>query len=365
MDRLVWPTLKAHLCLSEAAHVKNAVGRSRIRRNKQALRELICLQEILCDVYAGEFGRTSRLHDAAETARRQWIALQCFAAKEGAPIEDLCEIPTRLKAFLFGLLPTGSGHVLPSEATISTRVPSTTVDCEIQSNADSRSDTTALQDGIALCLPGGQRARAAQLDGLATILQEQLDQEHTLLLSSIEEVQGLMEAELTSLPTCADLEAFNEAAEFVLAGRNLSSGEAVDFESGRSVASTFDNEAQLNFAGCSSNMELEFGRKEPLRWADLVDSDDESTHPTQGCQKGIADCPKRALSQCCVCGKYLDRSGFSRRAWRKARRSLRGPDANSEEQPAKAACFGCAMTNTQASRCAKSQDRSACGKRKI
>ncbi|CAK0791056.1 unnamed protein product [Prorocentrum cordatum] len=44
-ELLAWPAAKVHLYTLEAAHVKNAVGRERIRRNKDALRELRCLQD--------------------------------------------------------------------------------------------------------------------------------------------------------------------------------------------------------------------------------------------------------------------------------------------------------------------------------
>jgi hypothetical protein len=69
---------------------------------------------------------------------------------------------------------------------------------------------------------GGQRLSRDQLDRLAAELQEQLDQEYTALLSSIEEVQGLMEAEVAGvelLPPLDELESFALVAEAAL--RNL------------------------------------------------------------------------------------------------------------------------------------------------
>mmetsp|Transcript_5293 Transcript_5293/g.6950 ORF Transcript_5293/g.6950 Transcript_5293/m.6950 type:complete len:99 (-) Transcript_5293:10-306(-) len=97
MDRLVWQNTKAHLYLVEAAHVKNAVGRDRIRRNKDTLRELRCLQEILADLHAGDFGRNHDLSGLVQTATEAWSRLHKTAFKQSRRVEDLCEIPSSVR----------------------------------------------------------------------------------------------------------------------------------------------------------------------------------------------------------------------------------------------------------------------------
>jgi hypothetical protein len=72
---------------------------------------------------------------------------------------------------------------------------------------------------MALRPGGGQRLSRDQLDRLAAELIEQLDQENTSLLSSIEEVQALMEAEVAGaslLPSIEELEAFARDADAAL-----------------------------------------------------------------------------------------------------------------------------------------------------
>jgi hypothetical protein len=72
---------------------------------------------------------------------------------------------------------------------------------------------------MALRPGGGLRLSRDQLDRLAAELVEQLDQEYTSLLSSIEEVQGLMEAEVAGaslLPSLEDLDAFVASADAAL-----------------------------------------------------------------------------------------------------------------------------------------------------
>lgn len=233
MDRLVWPTTKAQLYLVEAAHVKNAVGRERIRRNKDALRELGCLQEILADLHAGEFGREPERRDVVEAGAACWAALEAAAAGRGCALEALCEASQSVQRFLrTSPLARGGGaqwhhHARSSEAATSTRAPSTqTLEADARSIATtdgpSPSEAAAFgESGLQIVVHSrGQRLSRDQLDRLAEGLREQLDQEYTSLLACIEEVQALMEAEVAGaglLPSRAELEAFVTAARAALA----------------------------------------------------------------------------------------------------------------------------------------------------
>merc|ERR1719313_1556688 len=76
---------------------------------------------------------------------------------------------------------------------------------------------------------GGQRLGREQLDQLAAELRDQLDQEYTSLMSSIDEVQALMEAEVAGvelLPPLEELEAFARKAEAVVASLGRQAAEA-------------------------------------------------------------------------------------------------------------------------------------------
>lgn len=227
MDRLVWPTAKAHLYLLEAAHVKNAVGREVIRRNKDALRELRCLQEILAELHAGELGGALERKDALEAAASRWQALNKAAAALSLQPEEVCDIPPSVKRYL-----RTRPHVTFGEAArnrccsetggaTSTRAPSTAAELDAQSSAtETRSEAATVTEALLGARPIGHRMERNQLDQLAADLKEQLDQEHTSLMSSIEEVQALMEAEVagvSSLPPRGDLEAFVAAADAALA----------------------------------------------------------------------------------------------------------------------------------------------------
>jgi len=238
MDRLAWCTAKSQLYLVEAAFVKDSVGRDRIRRNKDALRELRCLQEILGDLHAGEFGRApERRRKAAEAASTYWAALCTAVSKHGGgrSSEEYCKVPPSVKRFLLAL-PDAAGPGGPlrafcgSEAATSTRAPSeAAIDPDGRSTAAESHFSDALGLGeslasMALRPGGGQRLSRDQLQGLATQLREQLDQEHTSLLTSIDEVQGLMEAEVAGvelLPPLEELEAFAVAAEAALQSPEL------------------------------------------------------------------------------------------------------------------------------------------------
>merc|ERR1712046_329116 len=89
-----------------------------------------------------------------------------------------------------------------SEATTSTREPTGSLpDLDARSStvaADLRHDAAlcSVTEGSCVRAGPGRRLSHAQLDSLVAGLREQLDQEYTSLLASIEEVQGLMEAEV-------------------------------------------------------------------------------------------------------------------------------------------------------------------------
>eukprot|EP00747_Dinoflagellata_sp_TGD_P165474 gnl/TRDRNA2_/TRDRNA2_186782_c0_seq1.p1 gnl/TRDRNA2_/TRDRNA2_186782_c0~~gnl/TRDRNA2_/TRDRNA2_186782_c0_seq1.p1 ORF type:complete len:436 (+),score=77.66 gnl/TRDRNA2_/TRDRNA2_186782_c0_seq1:132-1439(+) len=233
MDQLVWASTKPQLYVLEAAHVKTAVGRDRIRRNKDALRELRCLQDILQDLHAGEHGSASpRRRVAMQAASARWVALKEAAVARGIAPESLCPAGTALRRFLL-LQPTVSGGGAPrlrcaSSAATSTRAPSTVAPDPDRGETESTaaeslySEAGLSAEGGLLARPGGRGRRLTpeQLDLLAAELREQLDQEYTSLLASIEEVQALMEAEVSGaglLPSRAELEDFVARADQVLA----------------------------------------------------------------------------------------------------------------------------------------------------
>eukprot|EP00927_Polykrikos_kofoidii_P050634 TRINITY_DN44524_c0_g1_i1.p1 TRINITY_DN44524_c0_g1~~TRINITY_DN44524_c0_g1_i1.p1 ORF type:complete len:696 (-),score=95.72 TRINITY_DN44524_c0_g1_i1:27-2072(-) len=240
MDRSVWATAKAQLHLFEATHVKETIGRQCIRRNKDALRELRCLQEILMELHAGELScAPPESRGAVEAAGKRWPLL-VQAAKDrsvGGP-EDLCEVPVSVLRFLrarsvAGAEGGGSTNAVrlyqrrscDAEEASSTRTPSTFAPLE----ADARSVTTiggrsecASGDAAALLhvtpAPGG-RLTAKQLEDMAVGLREQLEQEFTSIMSSIDEVQALLDAEMAgakSLPSRAELCTFIAAADAAL-----------------------------------------------------------------------------------------------------------------------------------------------------
>lgn len=226
MQSLVWASSKAQLWHVEAAYVKERVGRERIRRNKDTLRELQCYQEILADLQQGRCGPDA-LRRANEDAAGRWKALHKAAASRGVPPERLCpDAEPRVVRFLRarGVFHNesagGSGDALGSEAAVSTRCPSTVQDMDARSTAtDLRSEFAAETQEGQQRTGRGQRMAHGQLDRLAAALQGSLDEECTALLAAIEEVQSLMEAELQGRigePTQAELEAFVVAADAAL-----------------------------------------------------------------------------------------------------------------------------------------------------
>mmetsp|Transcript_4216 Transcript_4216/g.7698 ORF Transcript_4216/g.7698 Transcript_4216/m.7698 type:complete len:354 (+) Transcript_4216:47-1108(+) len=295
MDRLAWRTAKTQLYRLEAAYVKEAVGRDRIRRNKDALRELRCHQEILADLHAGEFGRAGpeRL-EAARVAAERWGALRRAAALRGAAPEELCEVPKSVKRYLLARpAATGRDGAAPfshgsSEAATSTRAPSeAALDPESQSTAtDAHSEAAAmLVETATLARRGaGQRLSHEQLDELAVELCEQLDQEYTSLLTSIEEVQNLMEAEVAGvelLPSLDDLEVFTVAAEAVLRRVAEPKGKASQSFSREHDAEVLKGGDQPEkVVACEAKIhtvEVHQSTSQVVvrpRWADLSDSDE-------------------------------------------------------------------------------------------
>lgn len=243
MDSLVWPTAKAQLYLVEAAEVKKKVGRDRIHRNKDVLRELRCLQEILAEVHSGALGD---VHSADE----RWRSLQ----EAGLPTDWVSPVVQRF------LLARSALPCCPASerAASSTRATSTPEEVPEEVRSVVRQK--------------GWLSRE-QLERLANVLREQLDQEHTSLLASIDEVQALLEAEVR-LPR-AELDAFVAAADEAL-----------------SAAPCWEM--------CSAG----------TRWADMVEESVERPRNKP---------PVRA--QCGTCRLWLGRKAFSRRAWQQARPS--------------------------------------------
>mmetsp|Transcript_68837 Transcript_68837/g.224257 ORF Transcript_68837/g.224257 Transcript_68837/m.224257 type:complete len:535 (+) Transcript_68837:150-1754(+) len=250
MDLLVWPRAKVLLYLVEAAHVKAVVGRDRIQRNKDTLRELRCLQEILADLHAGRVGSRAGSRDAAEAAVDCWSVLRTAATARGQNPEDLVEVSPAVRRFLLTRcpnpaaangacsLPWTAGVGCGSEVALtSTRAPSVCSAVGLSAapqEADTQSiaSTSAFGDGArseaasvepAHAPPArtkDKRMNRRQLEELAVSMRGQLDEEYTSLMASIEEVQALMEAEVSGtglLPSRAELEAFCSSAASALA----------------------------------------------------------------------------------------------------------------------------------------------------
>mmetsp|Transcript_2476 Transcript_2476/g.6189 ORF Transcript_2476/g.6189 Transcript_2476/m.6189 type:complete len:385 (-) Transcript_2476:16-1170(-) len=343
MDRLVWQNTKAHLYLVEAAHVKNAVGRDRIRRNKDTLRELRCLQEILADLHAGDFGRNHDLSGLVQTATEAWSRLHKTAFKQSRRVEDLCEIPSSVRRYLLAQ-PGVHGCVLcptlprGTDAASSTRAPSTVYDVDVQSTAaeSTSAETSCLAcdnigivaDGMTAHTQRGPRLSMEQLDQLAAELREQLDQEFTSLLASIEEVQGLMEAEVVGvglLPSKTDLDVFLRAAEAACC-----LPEEPAKRSTKAVMPAIEADAECK-ASSSRPVGSESAATAKPRWADLSDSEEHENLVEVGGRKDASPAakavgergpPQPILSRCSQCLKLGGRSAFSRRAWRRAREAM-------------------------------------------
>lgn len=358
MDLLVWPTAKAQLYLLEAAHVRAAVGRDRIRRNKDAYRELQTLQEILSDLHAGHLGQVPEKRHAAEAAAARWLSLRQFAAAQGQAPEKLIEVPRNVRRYLLALpLEEGRGLVCSLKeafADPSTRAPSTAGALENDTESvatDLRSEAEGLLMPRPLARGGGSRLTAAGLDRLAADLREQLDQEFTSLLSSIEEVQALMEAEVAGvgqLPSVADLQAFTAQVDRLLAeavvaeGPGKSSPSSSSSSSCKLAAEPSSTELEVMEMECPAR-NREDAPEEPCvqeelaaenevlswvlpgpsrpRWADLVsDPEDELEEEEKDLQgSSRRRHPGPSVARCGRCRRELPRSSFSRRGWRQAR----------------------------------------------
>ncbi|CAJ1358780.1 unnamed protein product [Effrenium voratum] len=225
--------LEAQLYLSEASHVKKLVGADKIRRNKDALRELRCFQEILADLHAGHFGCAPERRSAAEAAAQKWEILTTEAQSRSLMPEALFEASARVLSYVqcFGRSTSpGSSKVVISEENAttcgsSTRAPSTVLP---QEETQSLATTEAISeltgflddarpfDAFGHTALGKTRQSNEQLCKLAAELREQMDQEYTALMASIDEIQRLMEAEVAGdaqLPSIAELQTFTASID--------------------------------------------------------------------------------------------------------------------------------------------------------
>lgn len=349
MDRLVWQTTKAQLYLTERAHVKRIVGRDRIQRNKVALRELRCLQEILSDLHSSTRSVSPSRLSAIEAAASSWHELRELSAARGVAPEDLCDVPPVVRQFFqAGYASAAAQRTLcgSETAATSTRAPSTALELdEVRSmGTEYHSEHVTHGDGLVTC--PSSRMAGEQLDHLATELQEQLDQEHTSLLASIEEVQGLMEAEVAApctLPPLRDLSSFVADVEQIRGSR----GEA--------------HAAGAADAADAPGRSLRRAEEPRPRWADLSDSDKDGTvDGPRGCRPPPAASSRRATppqpaevhsakesceaarAPCQECGELLVRLSFSRRAWKRARSVAVMGDCEDRSEAETGKCLACA-----------------------
>lgn len=345
MDELVWSTVKPQLFLTEAAHIKALVGRDRIRRNKDALKELRCLQEILSDLHSGaiDLGCEPEQRTALDRASACYAALQAEATNRGVKPEELCNVPRGVKRYLLtrpvrGDAPAAADLSLLrciSEAATSTRAPSTTLELDAQSTTtatDCRSEAAVLHEVVLGMRPGGQRLGCEQLDALAAQLVDQLEQEFTSLVSSIEEVQALMEAEVAELrrpPPLAELEAFCAEADAALTPAR------------RRWADFSSESSEVDAGSCASDFTACEARGE-------------------ACGIGSEALSSRlpARAPCARCGALLGRPAFSRRAWRQAR-GLGSATRDSGNTPS-AACLACTRAGVCGGKAAPSPARQRC-----
>lgn len=390
---LVWRTAKSQLYLSEAAQVKKLLGPERIRRNKDALRELRCFQEILGDLHSGHFGRAPERHQAAEEAALRWEQLKSEAQRHGLRAEDLCAAARdkeRLVSYVQCVGSVGSpgcsklGDDLERTLCASTRAPSTALDAldeQSFATAEMVSEITSMVDDItwhATTATARKRRQNTELKKLAIELTEQLDQEYTALMASIEEIQVLMEAEVAGdarLPSVEDLEDFTQQINVALstleAARppQASIAEAADAAtvefvrpqevSMASVRPTVSKPAPAPAAQLEALLEISdvFQETEkpevcpptavasvlvPLaerqwrpRWADLAD--DEVDLPQRPLIPPAPVIQEPAVAPCARCQRSLTRSSFSRRAWRQ----VRGKGALGERKSDNAWCRQC------------------------
>lgn len=370
---LVWRTAKSQLYLSEAAHVKKLVGPERIRRNKDALRELRCFQEILGDLHAGHFGRAPERHRAAEEVALRWEQLKSEAQHHGLKAEDLCAPGERLLSYVQCVGSVGSpgsskflDDLQSDRICASTRAPSTALDAldeQSFATAEMVSEITSMVDDITWHATGTTTATArkrrqnTELKKLAIELTEQLDQEYTALMASIEEIQALMEAEVAGdarLPSVEDLEDFtkqiNVALSTLEATPQASAATAVvpvplpqpePSPVGQMATAASHLEAVLEISDVFQESTPPEASPLPVppvppapavlvplaerqwrpRWADLASdgSDAEPVAPPVAPPEVARRKEDAAVALCARCQRSLTRGSFSRRAWRQVR----------------------------------------------
>lgn len=397
MDRQsVWQATKAQLYLTERLYVKRIVGRDSIQRNKVALRELRCLQEILSDLHSSSRSVSPSRLSAIEAAASSWHELQAMSTTRGVAPDELCDVPPDVRQFFQAGHATSSGRRAQcgsETGATSTRAPSTALELdEVRSlGTDCHSEHMAHIDGFVTC--PSSRTASEQLDHLARELREQLDQEHTSLLASIEEVQGLMEAEVVAprtLPSFSALSLFVDAVEQLREkSGNAGTLHVHDPPAEASPAYTERGElppdlvpAQVVREPSATTSSVKNPRP---RWADLSDSDKEGITPSRPClaprapdeaprthrqraasqqsaevqRSGSCDVPRapcQASQQsakvqrsgsrdaprapCQACGEVLARSAFSRRAWRRARSAV-APAGCGDADAESGTCLAC------------------------
>lgn len=196
-----------------------------------------------------------------------------------------------------------------------------------------------------------------QLDRLAAELREQLEQEHTSLMASIEEMQGLIEAEVDGgvpRPSIADLEAFASQVDVLMRSSGGSDGDRprsqAEVATGRQRAAVSE-EAPPGIPEAAAESVEEAAEPEAAeaalvllphsparapprpasalparpRWADMgSDSDEAREAPSKPVAVSLATSSASAggapaQASCSKCLRLLGRAAFSRRAWRQAR----------------------------------------------
>lgn len=245
-------------------------------------------------------------------------------------------------------------------AATSTRAPSTALELDDDQSigTDGHSEHMLHADSLVTC-PGSRRMAGEQLDHLASELREQLDEEHTSLLASIEEVQGLMEAEVAApctLPSLHDLSSFVEDVE-----RNRGHVHAADAADAADAPNAADvpDAADAAAAADAPAMPFQHAEEPRPRWADLSDSDTEdvanprasgtkaagSSHCSTFVQSGDACLALESCdalrAPCQECGELLVRSAFSRRAWRRARSVIVMGDCADSNEAETGTCLAC------------------------
>jgi len=241
----------------------------------------------------------------------------------------------------------GSGETTTS----STRAPSTAIALDEQSlaTAEMVSEITSMVDDIwhSTEMTTRKRRQNTELKKLAVELTEQLDQEYTALMASIEEIQALMEAEVAGdarLPSVEDLEGFARQIDVALLNLEAEKAEASvpavecvesvevkvetakkakDLEAVLEISDVFPMDAPVDLEPEFSQVLVpERTRRSRPRWADLnSDSENEPIEimKVEAWRLPHADATDAAVACCARCERFLRKSSFSRRAWREVR----------------------------------------------